>query len=462
MKRSSGPDIILDAMEAFSSDGVLDVSSTQLIEKIDVSPATLKRHLYQLVKAGRLRKSGKARATRYRLPQAAATAKAQLSTPLTMAVATAAPKLTIPMSQSGSGLLSYLQQPLGTRPPVGYQKSFVDQYRPNETSLLPQDLADELYKQGRLSGQLPAGTYARKVLEHLLIDLSWSSSRLEGNRYSLLATEELFQSELEASDPDAVMLLNHKRAIEFLVDAVPEYGLSNALVCNLHSILMRDLLSDPRGLGEVRSKIVNISDTTYVPTHVKAVLQEMLNKILVSARHVKNPIESAFFLWVNVAYLQPFEDGNKRTSRLAANIPFMLYNCAPLSFTDTDPQDYAYAMMGIYERQDVSLAVDLFAWTYRRSIQKYGAVVQAMGAPDPFRLKCRRHLDASIQAIVGRGETLAHVLTTIDIAETDKEAFTKLLTEELAALTPNNCARYGITMKVVGRWIAGGRITQLG
>ena len=79
-----------------------------------------------------------------------------------------------------------------------------------------------------MAGQQPAGTYARKVLEQLLIDLSWSSSRLEGNTYSLLATEELFKSGDPPTNSEGVMLLNHKRAIEFLVDAVPEYGLRTA------------------------------------------------------------------------------------------------------------------------------------------------------------------------------------------------------------------------------------------
>ena len=81
-----------------------------------------------------------------------------------------------------------------------------------------------------------------------------------------------------------------------------------------------------------------------------------------TAQHIKNPLETGFFLWVNLAYLQPFEAGNKRVSRLAANVPLMLYNQAPLSFLDVDREDYALAMMGVYESCDVSMAVDLFDW----------------------------------------------------------------------------------------------------
>jgi len=157
------------------------------------------------------------------------------------------------------------------------------------------------------------------------------------------------------------MLLNHKAAIEFLVDAVPTQGMTMSLVRNLHAVLMQDLLASTEGLGAIRKKVVNISDTTYVPMQVPAFLEEMLDNVIGKARLVKNPIEAAFFVWVNLAYLQPFEDGNKRTSRLAANIPLMLYNCAPLSFIDVDTNDYALAMLGVYEFLDVSMAVDLFA-----------------------------------------------------------------------------------------------------
>ena len=97
-------------------------------------------------------------------------------------------------------------------------------YQPNQTCWLSPSLTAALEVEGRMRGQQPAGTYARKVLEPLLIDLSWSSSRLEGNRYTLLDNERLFKSGVTEGDLDAVMLLNHKAAIEFMVDAVPEYG----------------------------------------------------------------------------------------------------------------------------------------------------------------------------------------------------------------------------------------------
>jgi len=345
-----------------------------------------------LIAAGRIEVTGKARATKYRLPTTASPGNAvtRLPDPET-------PQTTGPDWRAKSvALRQQLSLPLSARVPVTYRRDFVDDYVPNETFLLPRELSEELVALGHLQGQLPAGTYVRKVLEQFLIDLSWSSSHLEGNRYTLLDTEELFKSGASATDTDAVMLLNHKAAIEFLVDAVPTQGLTASLVRNLHVVLMQDLLADSVSLGAIREKVVNISGTTYVPTQVPAMLHEMFEQIIVKAQHIKNPLEGSFFLWVNLAYLQPFEDGNKRVSRVAANIPLMLYNQAPLSFLDVNREDYALAMMGVYEACDVSMAVDLFNWTYRRSHTKYKIVSESLGSPDPFRIKYREVLNEAV------------------------------------------------------------------
>lgn len=111
-------------------------------------------------------------------------------------------------SERGQALLARLRQPLSARAPVGYERAFVDSYVPNQSSLLPPSLAQDLADEGHMPGQSPAGTYARRVLEPLLLDLSWSSSRLEGNRYSLLVAQELFKHGMAGEDLDAVMLLN--------------------------------------------------------------------------------------------------------------------------------------------------------------------------------------------------------------------------------------------------------------
>lgn len=347
---------------------------------------------------------------------------------------------------------------MGTRTPVSYQRKFVDDYHPNRSSLLPAALADSLLIEGRMQGQQPAGTYARKVLEQLLIDLSWYSSRLEGNRKSLLDTRELFvRGRSVEDDPDTTMLLNHKEAIEFTVDAVPAYGITVPVVRNIQSLLMQGLLANSNSLGAIRRTVVNITDTVYVPTQVPSLLEEMLGHIVEKARSIKNPVEAAFFLWVNLAYLQPFEDGNKRTSRLCANLPLMLSNCAPLSFLDVETTDYAMAMLGVYERLDLTLATELFDWTYRRSIPRYRAVLESLGAPDPFRSKYREHLGEAVRNVVSAGSRLAEAVADLALPAEDQAPFHDLSRVELLQLEPYNCARYRLSIGKTEEWIAKGR-----
>ena len=361
-------------------------------------------------------------------------------------------------SEHAAALRAQLQAPLGTRTPVSYQRRFVDSYRPNDSSLLPAELAAQLYTEGRSPGQQPAGTYARKVLEQLLIDLSWYSSRLEGNQKSWLETKNLFaRGRSETDDVDATMLLNHKDAIEFMVDAVPTEGITVPVVRNLQSLLMQGLLANPESLGAIRKKVVNITDTAYVPTQVSSLLEEMLGQIVDKARNIRNPIEASLFLWVNLAYLQPFEDGNKRTSRLSANLPLMLANCAPLSFIEVEPNDYALAMLGVYEKLDVTLAVELFSWTYRRSIAKYRTVLESMGLPNPLRAKYRELIAEVVRQVVFYGVTLAQAIDALALPETDKGSFTTLARDELRHLEPYNCARYRLPIRKTEEWINQGR-----
>ena len=220
---------------------------------------------------------------------------------------------------------------------------------------------------------------------------------------------------------------------------------------------MHDLLSNPDELGAIRRKIVNISGTTYTPLQAPFLLQEMFDIIIKKARLINNPVESAFFLWVNIAYLQPFEDGNKRTSRLAANIPLMIYNSAPLSFLDADVTSYAYAMMGIYEKRDVTLAVELFEHLYRRSIKRYAVPLEAMGVPDPFRLRHREDLNTTIRLIVADGQNINSAMQMINLNPDDRERFMQLLQNELRILSTSNCARYRLSISLTEQWISQGR-----
>ncbi|RCW69196.1 Fic family protein [Pseudorhodoferax soli] len=343
---------------------------------------------------------------------------------------------------------------------VGYEISFVGNYVPNKSSLLPPALATDLLNAGRSRDQQPAGTYAREVLEQLLIDLSWSSSRLEGNKKSLLDTKQLFELGEQGGplDEDALMLLNHRDAIEFMVDAVPTEGITVPVVVDLQAKLMKDLLRDSRDIGSIRRRVVNIDGSVYSPpSNVPTLLEEALKTTVDKVLHIRNPVEAAFFLWVNLAYLQPFADGNKRTSRLSANMPLMLYNCAPLSFLDVERADYATAMLGVYEQRNVTAAVELFEFIYRCSIQKYSVLRASLAVPDPLRVRYRQALNELMQCVVFHGQTLEDAFSEVPVDAADLAALRSIANTELDHLEQYNCARYNLARGMTQRWIDAGR-----
>lgn len=456
MTRKQLPSNILAYLTDRASQGLGPVGANDMTTQMGERRPTVNRYLAALVSGGAILREGSGPATSYRI--AAPTTHSVALTETVRITDKSSATILLPWSAKALELRAQLEAPIGTRTPVSYQRQFVDGYVPNQSSLLPMHLAESLFATGRAQGQQPAGTYARKVLEQLLIDLSWHSSRLEGNRKSLLDTRELFaKGRSTGDDLDASMLLNHKDAIEFMVEAVPEYGITVPVVRNIQSLLMQGLLENPDSIGAIRNTVVNIANSVYLPTQVPALLEEMLGLVIEKARHIKNPVESAFFLWINIAYLQPFEDGNKRTSRLCANLPLMLSNCAPLSFLDVEQEDYAIAVTGVYERLDVTLAIELFEWTYRRSIEKYKVILESMGVPDPFRVRYREHLGEAIRQVVTEDASVIEAGGALALPESDRETFQALLRKELQKLEPFNCARYRLTIRKTEDWIRKGR-----
>jgi Fic family protein len=158
----------------------------------------------------------------------------------------------------------------------------------------------------------------RQIFSRLLIDLSWNSSRLEGNTYSLLETERLLELGEAAEGKDALeaqMILNHKAAIELLVEQATEVGFNRYTILNLHALLSDNLLADPQACGRLRAIVVGIGRTVYHPLEVPQLIDEFFQQLLDTAAAIADPFEQAFFAMAHLAYLRPFEDVNKRVSR---------------------------------------------------------------------------------------------------------------------------------------------------
>ena len=196
------------------------------------------------------------------------------------------------------------------------------------------------------------------------------------------------------------MILNHKEAIRFLVDGVAEIAFNRYTICNLHAILSNNLLPDERAAGRLRRIPVGIDGSVFHPLEVPQLIEECFDQILGKATAIRDPFEQAFFLMVHLPYLQPFDDVNKRVSRLAANISLIRANLSPLSFVDVPSSLYTRAILAVYELNDTSLLKDVFCWAYVRSAARYSSVRQSLGEPDPFRFRHREALREIVSEII--------------------------------------------------------------
>jgi len=421
----------------------------------NLPPRTLQFRLRNLVQAGRLTTQGKGRAVRYLLPVALVAPGAKPPEP-----AEAAP--VVPVSPAGAAIQRYLRRPAEARKPVSYNREFLDSYRPNVQFYLSSEERAQLRTTGvRPVAAEAAGTYAKQILGRLLIDLSWNSSRLEGNTYSLLDTKRLIEFGEEAQGRDrleAQMIMNHKDAIEFLVNAADEIGFNRYTILNLHAILANNLLPDEGAAGRLRHIAVGIERSAFHPLAVSQQIEEYFDQILATAAAIGDPFEQAFFIMVQLPYLQPFDDVNKRVSRLAANIPFIKRNFSPLSFTDVPRALYTEAMLGIYELNDVSLLKDVFIWAYGRSAEQYAAVRQSLGEPDPFRFKHRAALRQVVGEVVrerlDRKAAAAFLAQWTDenISPDERDRFREMAEAELLSLHEGNFARYQIRPAQFATW----------
>src|SRR5262249_50755318 len=152
--------------------------------------------------------------------------------------------------------------------------------------------------------------------------------------------------------------------------------------------------------GRLRTTPVAIGASAYVPTGNPQLIEAMFNRLVDVGGVIRNPFEQSFFLMVHLPYLQPFVDVNKRTSRLAANIPLIQRNLVPLSFLDVPEQTYIDGLIGVYELRRVELLRDLYVWSYERSARQYKTVRDSLPEPDPFRLRYRAALTEAVGDIV--------------------------------------------------------------
>lgn len=211
----------------------------------------------------------------------------------------------------------------------------------------------------------------RREMERLGIDLSWKSSQIEGNTYSLLETERLLKEKQTAAGKtkeEAIMLLNHKDALDFIV-ANPDYlqHLTISRIEDIHSLLIKELGVD----RNIRTRRVGITGTNYRPIDNELQIREALQQTcdLVNARD--NVFEKALYILALLSYIQAFNDGNKRVARITSNAILIANKYCPVSFRTVDSIDYKKAMLLFYEQNNISAFKQIFIEQFRFAVNTY-------------------------------------------------------------------------------------------
>ncbi len=220
------------------------------------------------------------------------------------------------------------------------------------------------------TGQLSYAEY-KADLERLAIDLSWKSSQIEGNTYSLLETERLLRDKETAggkTKDEAVMLLNHKAAIDFLI-AHQDYvkPLMLRAIEDIHSLLIHELGVE----RNLRRRRVGISGTNYQPLDNEFLIKEAMEEMCGLVNLKENVFEKALLILLLISYIQPFNDGNKRTARIVSNAVLMVNQHCPLSFRTVNSLEYKKAMLIFYEQNNISAFKKIFIDQFEFAVNTY-------------------------------------------------------------------------------------------
>lgn len=333
----------LKAHETYKSSEINNFS-----EMKDVSSATLKRDLHQLVAQQILQMSGTKRGTSYTL--------------------TARGILLKPVDVVDYYSKNNYKSNVSTTFNFEFWQSYADVeiFSKSELQDLKNSTTDYAARVKRLTP-----TLQKKELERFVIELSWKSSQIEGNTYTLLDTEKLLHDGVLANGhpkEEAVMIINHKRAFDYIHDlSALDKPLTTSIVHNIHRLLTTDL-NISHG---VRQGPVGITGSNYVPPQIPQVLEQQLQIMCDTINKLGDAWAQSLLAVIGISYLQTFEDGNKRTARMLANYILLKNSLAPLSYRNVDENDYKAAMLIFYEQNSLVAFKNIFFEQYLFSCQNY-------------------------------------------------------------------------------------------
>ena len=403
------------------------MAQSDLSAKMEVSQSTVSRQLNKMMDRGIVEKTGQTKGARFSL----------------------------------SEKMRYWATPYHRRPASFFSTDRFRNYEPNVTQWLPDSIKEKMSGAAPAQQVLDASTYSKGIAERFLIDLSWASSSLEGNTYSLLETESLVkygQIADSKSTHEATMILNHKRAIAILIDQVGEPSLHLEQVQKIHTFMMRDLLEFST-LGKIRTSGVRISSSCYVPSDNHRELSSTLGDILFKANQIVDPYEAMFFLMAGISYLQPFEDGNKRMGRLLCNLPLLQAGLPPMSFIGVDKTDYIQGLIEFYELGETSLLAQTLGDAYVGAAHVYQLSTKALRTPKSVELKLRKEITSLMKHVIEEkiilsqdienaiGEKLPH------LEEDERNSVLNVLNEYCQQLNPTNGILWDVDQHAITQYI---------
>jgi len=326
-------------------------SSKEIYEELNlsISYATTKRYIQNLIEDYLIEVEGKGKGTKYKISQTYT-----ISKPINMD--------------------DYYLQDVDNRNIIeNYNFELISKTLP-KVKLFTHDEIEQLNNlqsnfKKNIAGMSPV--LYQKEMERLAIDLSWKSSQIEGNTYSLLETERLLKEKLTASgktQAEAIMLLNHKEAIDFIVENPDHlFPMSVSRIEDIHSLLIKDLEVN----RNIRSHRVGISGTNYKPLDNEHQIKEALNSMCDLVNSTSNIFEKSLLLLLLISYIQPFDDGNKRTARIISNACLIHHGYCPISFRTIDSVEYKKAMLLFYEQNNISAFKGIFMDQFEFAVKTY-------------------------------------------------------------------------------------------
>jgi hypothetical protein len=436
--------------------GVAGLSSEQASDR-----RAIQRALTHLISRGEIEAKGQARARMYRLPGTFPVEKEEVTSVPEKSNADA-----IFLSPTTQKLRASVSEAIENRSPVGYIPYFLLSYEPNQTAYLSEAVRAELHHMGQPQNVMrQMATYRHHILTRLVADLAWNSSRLKGNTYSLGETKKLLEEGKPLSKKAAnetQMIINHKEAIDYMMDSAYEAELTAHTIYSIHALLSDNLLKDAEASGRLREIGIGITGTAYLPLEDPICLQAYFDILITKMNQIQDPFECSFFAWVHLSYLHPFEGVNHRTARLLANIPLIKHRLCPLSFRDIQPADYALSLLGVYEKNDPSLMSDLYLYAYRQSCNYFASLEESLGETSLLRLQYRKVIQDIIRGVIVEQTKaselvgkIQHWVGSLKLSPSDSSQLFQMIDKEVVSLHEGNIARFKIRPAEFQTWKEG-------